>query len=139
MLALTFFPLFVRLGEDRKIYSIDSYIPPAKVALVFGAAVNKDGYPSDALEDRLLTAAALYSSGTVEKILVSGDNITDEYYNEPEAMKNFLLSLGVPEEVIKEDFAGARTYDSCIRAKEIWGIEQAILVTQEFHLPRSQR
>ena len=118
-------------------YLPDESIPPAEVALVFGAGLNEAGRPSDALADRLITAAGLYNSGIVEKILVSGDNLTDEYYNEPAAMTTFLITWGIPEDVISQDFAGARTYDSCLRAKEIWGIDKAILVTQEFHLPRA--
>ncbi len=136
-LGLGFFPAFVQTVEAGKMYSPEQYIPPAPVALVFGAGLNADGRPSDALADRLITAAGLYNNGTVEKILVTGDNITDEYYNEPAAMTTFLVTWGIPEEAISQDFAGARTYDSCMRAKEIWSIEEAILVTQEFHLPRA--
>jgi len=132
-----FFPAFIQTIEARKMYSAEQYIPPAPVAIIFGAGLNANGHPSDALTDRLITAAGLYNNGTVERILVTGDNITDEYYNEPAAMTDFLINWGIPEDVIAQDFAGARTYDSCIRAKEIWNIEQAILVTQKFHLPRA--
>jgi SanA protein len=136
-LGLGFFPAFVQTIEARNMYSPEEYIPPSPVAIVFGAGLNEEGRPSDALADRLITAASLYNNGTVEKILVTGDNITDEYYNEPAAMSTFLVTWGIPEEAIAQDFAGARTYDSCIRAKEIWNIDEAILVTQAFHLPRA--
>jgi len=69
-------------------------------------------------------------------LLFSGDN-RFIYYNEPGAMHQYALSLGVPEEVIVLDFAGRSTYDTCYRAKEIFGIKEAILVTQYFHLPRA--
>ncbi len=138
VLSIGLFPAIVQTVEQFKIYSLEETIEPAPVALVFGAGLNENGRPSDALADRLITAATLYLNGTVEKILVSGDNVTDdEYYNEPAAMTTFLITWGIPEEVIMQDFAGARTYDSCLRAKELYDIEEAILITQEFHLPRA--
>lgn len=118
-------------------YMPDEEIPPAEVALVFGAGLNEDGRPSDALADRLITAAGLYNNGTVETILVSGDSVTDEYYDEPGSMTSFLIQWGVPESDIEQDPLGISTYDSCLRAKEFWNLEVAILVTQEFHLPRA--
>ena len=86
--------------------------------------------------DRVETSANLYFGGKVKKILMSGDNSL-ENYNEPEAMRQYALSLGVPDEAIVLDYAGRRTYDTCYRAKAIFGAESAILVTQKFHLPRA--
>jgi SanA protein len=88
------------------------------------------------LQDRVETGAELYFAGKVEKLLMSGDNST-EYYDEPGAMLEYALSLGVPEEDIILDFAGRRTYDSCYRAKAIFGVDDLIVVTQAFHLPRA--
>ena len=88
------------------------------------------------LRDRVLTGAELYFSGKVEKLLMSGDNRFAEY-NEPEAMRQFALSLGVPDEAIVLDYAGRRTYDTCYRARAIFGVDSALLVTQGFHLPRA--
>ena len=88
------------------------------------------------LQDRVETAAELYFAGKVEKLLMSGDNST-VYYDEPGAMLDYALSLGVPEEDIVLDFAGRRTYDSCYRAKAIFGVDDLIVVTQAFHLPRA--
>jgi SanA protein len=82
------------------------------------------------------TAARLYFSGKVEKMLMSGDN-SEVNYNEPGAMREYALELGVPDGAIVLDYAGRRTYDTCYRAREIFGIDQAILVTQNFHLPRA--
>jgi SanA protein len=82
------------------------------------------------------TATELYFAGKVEKLLMSGDNSTI-YYDEPGAMHDYAISLGVPEEDIVLDFAGRRTYDSCYRAKEIFGVDDLIVVTQAFHLPRA--
>mgnify|MGYP001591701197 CR=1 FL=1 len=137
LVGFALLPSFIQAIEASKIYTPDEFIEPTSVALVFGAGLNANGRPSDALADRLITAAELFSDGTVEKILVSGDNITDEYYNEPAAMTDFLVEWGIPEDAIAQDFAGARTYDSCIRAKQIWGLDEAILVTQKFHLSRA--
>jgi SanA protein len=72
----------------------------------------------------------------VEKILMSGDNRFSNY-NEPGAMRAYALSLGIPDQAIVLDYAGRRTYDTCYRAKAIFGVQQALLVTQNFHLPRA--
>jgi len=107
-----------------------------KVAIVFGAGLLRDGTPSPVLKDRVSTAAQLYFAGKIQKILMSGDNRFVDY-NEPASMQAFALELGVPEEVIVLDYAGRRTYDTCYRAKNIFGLDQAILVTQKYHLPRA--
>jgi SanA protein len=111
-------------------------VPPARLAIVFGAGLRRDGTPTAILQDRVKTAADLYFSGKVQKILMSGDN-RFEYYNEPGAMQQYALSLGVPDSAIALDFAGRRTYDTCYRARAIFGIHEAILVTQQFHMPRA--
>ena len=106
------------------------------VAIVFGAGLWRDGSPTPVLRDRVATAAKLYFDGKVNKLLLSGDNST-KFYNEPAAMRAYALNLGVPEGVIVLDYAGRRTYDTCYRARAIFGIQDAILVTQKFHLPRA--
>jgi SanA protein len=110
--------------------------PIERVAIVFGAGLRRDGTPTPILRDRVETAAELYFAGRVEKILMSGDNRFVDY-NEPESMRQYALSLGVPEEAIVLDYAGRRTYDTCYRAKAIFGVESTLLVTQRFHLPRA--
>jgi SanA protein len=109
---------------------------PPRVAIVFGAGVWANGEPSPALYDRIVTAVELYRSKRVSKLLMSGDNRFANY-NEPEAMKKTAIKLGVPEADIIEDFAGRRTYDTCYRAREIFEVKRAVLVTQEFHLNRA--
>jgi SanA protein len=111
-------------------------VPHKRVAIVFGAGLWRDGSPTPVLRDRVETAAELYFSGRVEKLLFSGDN-RFIYYNEPGAMREYAISLGVPEEVIVLDYAGRSTYDTCYRAKAIFGVTDAILVTQKFHMPRA--
>jgi len=116
-------------------YTIEE-APKGKVAIVFGAGLWRDGSPTPVLRDRVETAARLYFDGKVEKLLMSGDNSYLDY-NEPGAMRDHALELGVPSEAIVMDYAGRRTYDTCYRAKHIFGVDQAILVTQAFHLPRA--
>ena len=110
--------------------------PARRVDIIFGAGLRRDGTPTAMLRDRVLTGAELYFSGKVEKLLMSGDNRFVDY-NEPESMRQFALLLGVPDEAIVLDYAGRRTYDTCYRAKAIFGVEGALLVTQGFHLPRA--
>jgi SanA protein len=110
--------------------------PGRRVAIVFGAEVKRDGTPSAVLRDRIETAVTLYKTGKVEKLLMSGDNRFVDY-NEPESMRQYALTLGIPDADIILDYAGRRTYDTCYRAKEIFRVNSALLVTQGFHLPRA--
>ncbi len=127
--------LITALVALPRTYTAES-VPPAPVAIVFGAGLWRDGSPTTVLRDRISTAAQLYFAGKVQKILMSGDNSYIDY-NEPGAMHDYAVSLGVPEEAIVLDYAGRRTYDTCYRAGAIFSIKQAILVTQDFHLPRA--
>ncbi|MBN1218979.1 MAG: YdcF family protein [Anaerolineae bacterium] len=110
--------------------------PPERVAIVFGARVYQDGRLSAMLLDRVETAVQLYHSGKVQKLLLSGDNRFADY-DEPGRMMDYALSRGVPIEDIQPDYAGRRTYDTCYRAKAIFQLDSAVLVTQNFHLPRA--
>lgn len=133
---LLFIPrLYTALHAISRLYTVQN-VPSRRAAVVFGAGLWHDGSPTPVLRDRVATAAKLYFAGKVEKILMSGDNRFVEY-NEPGAMRAYALELGVPEEAIVLDYAGRRTYDTCYRAKAIFGLQQAILVTQNFHLPRA--
>jgi SanA protein len=117
------------------IYTVED-APPARVAIVFGARVYSNDRLSAMLRDRVDTAIGLYRAGKVDKILVSGDNQTMDY-DEPSAMRAHALAQGVPAEDIQPDFGGRRTYDTCYRAAAIFQVDEAILVTQRFHLPRA--
>ncbi len=127
--------LMTAIYSSARVFSVKT-VPSDRVAVVFGAGLRYDGSPTPILRDRVETAVQLYKTGKVEKLLMSGDNRVVEY-NEPEAMRQYALSLGVPNEAIVLDYAGRRTYDTCYRAKAIFGVESAILVTQDFHLPRA--
>jgi vancomycin permeability regulator SanA len=110
-------------------------VPPAAVGLVFGAGA-PDGKPSPMLAGRLALGADLYRRGKVQVLLVSGDN-SRSHYNEPLVMRDYLVGAGVPRDRIVLDYAGFDTWDSCVRAKKIFGVDRAILITQRFHLPRA--
>ena len=118
-----------------QIYTIQA-VPERRVAIVFGALVHPNGRLSHMLADRVATGADLYHAGKVEVLLMTGDNSVVTY-NEPEAMRQYALSLGVPDKAIVLDYAGRRTYDSCYRARDIFQVDEAILVTQRFHLDRA--
>lgn len=104
--------------------------------MVLGASVHPDGTPSPMLEDRLETGIELYNRGVAPKLLLTGDNGQIEY-NEVEAMKNYAVNAGVPEEDIFLDHAGFSTYDSVYRASYVFGVESMVAVTQEYHLYRT--
>ncbi|MEU8518241.1 ElyC/SanA/YdcF family protein [Streptomyces sp. NBC_01216] len=110
-------------------------VPAQDVALVFGAGLWK-GRPTPYLAHRLDTAAALYRTGKVKVLLVTGDNSRTSY-DEPDAMRTYLTAHGVPDDRIVSDYAGFDTWDSCVRAKRIFGVDRAVLVTQDFHIRRA--
>lgn len=127
--------LITEVSALGKIKTVDT-TQGARVAIVFGAGLQRDGKPSPVLQDRVSTAVNLYQEGKVEKLLMSGDNRFIDY-NEPGAMRAFAMEQGVPQEDIVLDFAGRRTYDTCYRAFHIFGVKNAVLVTQRYHLPRA--
>lgn len=110
--------------------------PSAPVALVLGAGLQPSGEPTPYLAFRLDVAKGLYDAGKVDAILVSGDNRRTDY-DEPTAMLDYLVARGVPPAKIVRDFAGRDTYDSCSRAKRIFGVDRVIAITQAYHLPRA--
>jgi SanA protein len=127
--------LYTGLRYSSSIYTPEE-APSRRGALVFGAGLLRDGRPTAVLHDRVAAAVALYKAGKVDKLLMSGDNRFVEY-NEPAAMREAAIELGVPADDIVLDYAGRRTYDSCYRARAIFGLSDVILVTQAFHLPRA--
>lgn len=120
-----------------KLYNDVSSIPENKVGLVLGTSKyiknsNINGY----YQYRINAAAELYHAGKVEFILVSGDN-RHRSYNEPQTFKNDLVKKGIPEEKIFLDYAGFRTLDSMVRAKEVFGQENITVISQQFHNERA--
>lgn len=111
-------------------------VPHVQAAIVLGALVEPSGEMSNMLTDRVVRAGELYRAGKVDRILVSGDHL-DFSYDEPDTMRIALQRAGVPGKVIFTDHAGADTWASMVRARDIFGIENAVVVTQGFHLPRA--
>lgn len=126
---------WVGLESRGHVHMIDS-APSAPVALVLGAGLNPDGTPSPFLAGRLEVARALHESGRVRVLLVSGDNRVANY-DEPTAMRDWLVAHDVPAEHVVLDFAGRDTYDSCTRAQRIFGVARVLVVSQGYHLPRA--
>lgn len=115
--------------ERGFIYASATDAPFRPAAIVFGAA-------GSILEDRVTTGVELYKAGKVQKLLMTGDNSRNNY-NEPAAMRQQAIAEGVPASAIVCDYAGFRTYDSLYRARAIFGVTSALLVTQRYHLPRA--
>ncbi len=111
-------------------------VPQKDVAMVFGARVYSNGDLSPYLQWRVQTAVKLYDAHRVKKLLMTGDN-SRKRYNEPVAMQRYAMQLGVPKDDIVLDYAGFSTYESCYRARDIFAVKSAILVTQGYHLPRA--
>ncbi|WP_078598896.1 SanA/YdcF family protein [Streptomyces davaonensis] len=109
--------------------------PRTDVAVVFGAGLWQ-GEPSPYLAHRLDAAAELYRAGRVKVVLVTGDNSREDY-DEPDAMRTYLTRHGVPDARIVSDYAGFDTWDSCVRAKKIFGVDEAVLISQGFHIRRA--
>jgi vancomycin permeability regulator SanA len=126
----------MRLGTWGDRHAEPGATPTRAVALVLGAGVLPGGTPTPFLQQRLDLAHALFEHRRVRAILVSGDH-GRAHHDEPGAMKAYLLSRGVPARAVAEGHAGFSTYDSCFRAKAVFGVTEAIVVTQGFHLPRA--
>lgn len=123
-------------GDVKTIVQIEQDGAKADVIVVLGASVKPDGTPSDILADRLEVAADLYLSGASPAIIASGDNRTS-HYNESNAMKDYLVTLGVPADSVYVDHAGYDTYASVYRARYVYGADSMMIVTQAYHLYRA--
>ena len=127
--------LVLSLHYASRIHTLKS-APAMTTAVVFGAGLRRDGQPTTVLADRVATAAALYREGKVSQIIMSG-TVRGSGYDEPSAMRSLALKIGVPVEDILIDTGGNRTVNTCLRARQIFGVEQALLISQRFHLPRA--
>ncbi len=125
---------------NQSIYSDINQIPRTKIALVLGTSKyvkqSRRTYYNAYYAYRIKAAAKLYQAKKVDGILVSGDNST-EFYDEPSQMTEDLIKLGVPAQYINQDYAGFRTLDSIVRAKEVFGLENYTIVSQKFHCQRA--
>lgn len=128
--------LYVIISTMKQVTKEDySKIEKSDCILVLGAAV-WGNEPSPMLEDRLKEAIELYKNNVAPKIIVSGDHRVDDY-NEVKVMKNYLIEKGIPSDDIFMDHSGLSSYDSIYRAKEVFGVEKMIIVTQRYHLYRA--
>lgn len=125
---------WMHMVADSRVTTV-AKVPAQEVAVVFGAGLWQ-GRPTPYLAHRLDAAAELYRTGKVKVVLVTGDNSRVEY-DEPDAMRTYLTERGVPDGRIVSDYAGFDTWDSCVRAKKIFGVDRAVLVTQGFHIRRA--
>ena len=120
----------------KYIYSIEDMPSGNDAIIVLGAGVRNDGTPSDILSDRLETSLEVFKAGLGNTFILSGDHGREEY-NEVRAMKEYIMTGNVDEKLVFMDHAGFSTYDTIYRAKEIFKLEKAIIVTNEYHLPRA--
>jgi len=127
---------YILLSAEGEATANVADVPSAEVAIVPGALVQPNGKMSAMLGDRVHQASALWHAGKVKRILVSGDHHTWAY-DEPDTMRKALVAEGVPPRVIFEDHAGFDTWATMVRARGIFGIRNAVVVTQGFHMPRA--
>ena len=140
-LVLLGFVLYSNIRIDRsskgKLYDTVSDVPHYHTALVLGTSpIGRNGGPNLYFLSRIDATVKLYEAGKIDRILISGDNRKEEY-NEPEEMKKALVDKGIPEEIIFLDYAGFRTLDSVVRAKEVFGQSKFIVVSQKFRNERA--
>lgn len=137
-LALLSVNIYVRQSTKKNILTAEeaSELDDIDCILVLGAAVKNRTTPSLMLRDRLDKSIELYNNTASPKLLMSGDH-SDEYYNEVTVMKNYAIEHNVPSEDVFMDHSGFSTYESIYRAKEIFGADKIIIVTQQYHLYRA--
>jgi SanA protein len=126
----------VWLGGRGPVTDAPARVPRAQAALVLGAQVKPDGTPSHMLADRITAAEELYRTGRVDKLLLSGDHSRVKY-DEVGTMRRILLARGIPGKDIFTDHAGFDTWDSAQRARRVFGVSTAVVVTQRFHMARA--
>ena len=127
---------YIVLSTEGEATDVVADVSPAQVAIVSGALVRPDGHMSGMLADRVSQAALLWQAGKVTKILVSGDHHTWAY-DEPDTMRKALVRDGVTPADIFEDHAGLDTWATMVRARSIFDVHSAVVVTQGFHMPRA--
>ncbi len=127
---------YIKNREKDKIFTVDSVSGGYDCIIILGCGVKDDGRPSDMLYDRIITGVELYKKGIAPRILMSGDHGRTDY-DEVGTMKKYAVDMGVPEDAVFCDHAGFSTYESMVRATKVFGIENAVVVTQSYHLYRA--
>ena len=143
MIAMLIVPTFFAFANARilasgkgKIFGDVASVPHHRVGIVLGCAPTVGQFQNPFFLGRIQAAAELYRSGKVDRLLVSGDNGSKDY-DEPTAMEAALVAKGVPIEHITKDSAGFRTLDTMVRAHEVFGLTDAVIITDDFHMARS--
>ncbi len=126
--------ILIDIAYAPEIFSVDN-APTAPVGVVFGAGLAPGGEPSPLLAERLEAALALWNAGKVQRLLLTGN--AGAHHDEIRAMRHYLVTAGVPERALVGDLEGTSTFDSCWRARSVFGVKNALLITQRFHLPRA--
>ena len=126
---------YVKYNSNKLCFKNINNLPETEVAIVFGAGINGD-VPSKYLKDRLDAGILLYKNKKVQKLLLSGDNGSDEH-DEIVVMKKYCYKNGVDTTKIYVDYAGFDTYSTMIRAKKVFYVKKAILISQNYHLDRA--
>jgi SanA protein len=136
VLTVTAANAVVLVRTHGRSHSAVASIEPAEVAIVPGALVRSDGTMSAMLRDRVAGAVALYRAGTVSRILVSGDH-RRLGYDETDTMRDAVLAAGVPADAVFTDYAGFDTWSTMRRARQVFDVHSAVVVTQGFHAARA--
>lgn len=126
----------IKRNASSKLYTELSEIPVNNVGLLLGTTPKLKNGNNNLYFDYRILAVELYNAGKIKYILISGDNRKKDY-NEPDKMKKALMQKGVPEKAIYLDYAGFRTLDSVVRAKEVFGLNQFTIISQRFHNERA--
>lgn len=135
VLALGVPAVWTRWMAQDRVLTVEQ-APARDVAIIYGAEVYPSGKPSPYLRARLDRGVELYRAGKAKVFIVSGDN-ADAHNHEATNMKKYLVAQGVPADQVVEDAYGLDTYDTCVRARKVFGVDSALLVSQRYHLPRA--
>lgn len=124
-----------RRAQDR-VHTRSEQVPVTQIALVLGTGKTFGGYINTHFRIRMDAAAELYKAGRIKHLLLSGDNSRPDY-NEPNDMRDALVERGVPFAAMTCDYAGLRTLDSVVRARDIFGVKECVIISDDFHLARA--
>ncbi len=136
LLTVLWINFWMTMRAESRIFTDAAAVPQERVALVLGTGKLIGGRINIHWRVRMDAAGALYKAGRVQHFLLSGDNGTDDY-NEPEDMKAALIERGVPAAAITCDYAGFRTLDSIVRARQVFDVTRCVIISDDFHLARA--
>jgi SanA protein len=124
------------VAASDRIHGRSTTAPESSTAIVLGTSPGSKDAPNVFFTNRMDAAAAVWKAGKVRRIIVSGDNRRKDY-DEPTSMLKALVARGVPADVVVRDYAGLRTLDTMFRAAHVFNVKDAIIVTDDWHLPRA--